>query len=175
MIALSDIVDKLHSRHIIMNAKLPYKTLFFIILLTVLALLTALPSKVPVQFKVFNKEIAYTFERPPLDLTNWNIPFRRDLELRMGLDIQGGTRVTLQTDMSKILQADRDTAFQSTREIIARRVDLYGVSESTVQTSIAGDRYRIIVELPGVTNSSEAIALIGTTAQLDFREEPSTA
>ncbi len=160
-----------------MNAKPPYKTLFFIMILTVLAMFIALPSKVPIHFKVFNREIAYTFERPPLDLTQLpklRIPFRRDLELRMGLDIQGGTRVTLQADMTKISQADREAAFQSTREIIARRVDLYGVSESTVQTSIANDQYRILVELPGVTNSSEAVALIGTTAQLDFREEPAS-
>lgn len=158
-----------------MNTKPPYKTLFFIMIFTLLALFIAMPSKVPVQFKVFNKEITYIFERPALDFNTLHIPFRRDLELRMGLDIQGGTRVTLQTDMSKIPQVDRETAFQSTREIIARRVDLYGVSESTVQTSIANDQYRIIVELPGVTNSSQAVALIGTTAQLDFREEPSTA
>lgn len=158
-----------------MNAKPPYKKLFFIMILTVLAMFISLPSKVPIHFNVLNKEILYTFERPPLDLTKLRIPFRRDLELRMGLDIQGGTRVTLQADMTKIPQADRNTAFQSTREIIARRVDLYGVSESTVQTSIANDQYRIIVELPGVTNSSDAVALIGTTAQLDFREEPSTA
>ena len=160
-----------------MNAKPPYKTLLFIMILTVLATFVALPSKVPIYFKVFNREISYTFERQPIDLTQLpklRIPFRRDLELRMGLDIQGGTRVTLQADMSKIPQADREAAFQSTREIIARRVDLYGVSESTVQTSIVGDQYRILVELPGVTNSSEAVALIGTTAQIDFREEPAS-
>ena len=99
-----------------MNAKPPYKTLFFIMILTVLAMFIALPSKVPIHFTVFNIEIAYTFERQPLDLTKLRIPFRRDLELRMGLDIQGGTRVTLQADMTKISQ-QTVKAFQSTRGV----------------------------------------------------------
>lgn len=158
-----------------MNSKLPYRTLVFLVVLAACVTLIAMPAKLPINIPFFGKQISYTFERPALDLTRWGIPFSRDLELKMGLDIQGGTRVTLEADMSSIPQSDRQTAFSSAREVIARRVDLYGVSESTVKTSFSGNQYRIIVELPGVTDASQAIALIGTTAQLDFREQSTAA
>ncbi|MBI5151372.1 MAG: protein translocase subunit SecD [Candidatus Pacebacteria bacterium] len=154
-----------------MKNKLPLKTLVFLILLAAVCLVIALPAKVPIELHWKNIDISNQFDRPALDLSKYNIPFKRDLELKMGLDIQGGTRVVLEADMSKIAQTDRESAFQSAREIIARRVDLYGVSESTIKTSFSGNTYRIIVELPGVTDASQAVALIGTTAQLDFREE----
>jgi preprotein translocase subunit SecD len=47
---------------------------------------------------------------------------------------------------------------------------MFGVSEPNIQTSRVGDSRRIIVEMPGVTESEQAIALIGETAQLAFRE-----
>src|SRR5471032_1468689 len=71
--------------------------------------------------------------------------------------------------MKDIPLASRQTALDSAREIIQRRVDLYGVNEPVVQSAQSGGAYRIIVELAGVTDSSQALQLIGTTAQLDFR------
>ncbi|HKY73705.1 MAG TPA: protein translocase subunit SecD [Patescibacteria group bacterium] len=158
-----------------MKQKQPYKTLAFLVVLAAFSLFIALPNTIPIKFQWKQWSIDRELTRSPLDLTRFRIPFYRDLELKMGLDIQGGTRVTLEADMEKIPQEDRKTAFDSAREVIARRVDLYGVSESTVKTSLSGSSYRIIVELPGVTDSSQAVSLIGTTAQLDFREESTTA
>jgi len=100
--------------------------------------------------------------------------WERDLTIKQGLDLRGGIEVTLQADMSQLDPADRSDALDSAREVIARRVDLYGVSESTIKTSISND-YRILVALPGVNNPEEALALIGTTARLDFREYTGTA
>lgn len=98
-----------------------------------------------------------------------------DFPLKLGLDLQGGTELILQTDMEKIGLQDRDEALRSAKEVIERRVNLYGVSEAVVQTSKVGDLRRIIVELPGLKDASAAAQLIGQTAQLEFRELPATA
>lgn len=94
--------------------------------------------------------------------------------LKLGLDLQGGAELTLQTDMSKISSEDRDNALESARQVIEKRVNLFGVSESLVQTSKVGDTRRIIVELPGLKDASTAADLVGKTAKLEFREIPAT-
>lgn len=91
--------------------------------------------------------------------------------LKTGLDLQGGTHLLLQADMASIDPSDRQSALESVKQVIGRRVDLYGVSEPVIQTSNFQDTYRLIVELPGVKDVNQAIALIGQTAQLDFRED----
>jgi len=96
--------------------------------------------------------------------------FPYDFTLRRGLDLQGGLQLVLEAEMSGVSSADRPSALESARAVIERRVDFLGVAEPTVQTSRLGESFRIIVELPGVTNPEEALALIGSTAQLDFRE-----
>jgi len=95
-------------------------------------------------------------------------------DLKKGLDIQGGTHLTLEIDMAGIDSSDRDQAHLSSREVINRRVDLYGVSEAIVQLSRSGEAYRIIVDLPGFAGDTSAIELLGQTAQLDFRESIAT-
>ena len=100
---------------------------------------------------------------------NFNLPL--PFELKKGLDLQGGTHLVLEADMSSLDPVDIPDALSSSKEIISRRVDLYGVSEPSIQTSTHNDTYRIIVELPGIQDVSTAINLIGQTAQLDFRED----
>jgi len=100
----------------------------------------------------------------------FNRSFPYDFTLRRGLDLQGGLQLVLEAEMSDVSQADRFQALESARAVVERRVDFLGVAEPAVQTSRLGESYRIIVELPGVTNPEEALALIGATAQLDFRE-----
>jgi preprotein translocase subunit SecD len=95
--------------------------------------------------------------------------------IKLGLDLEGGTELVLQTKMDKIKSEDRDTALESARQVIEKRVNLYGVSEAVVQTSKLGDQRRILVELPGVKDASAAANLVGKTAQLDFREIPASA
>lgn len=85
--------------------------------------------------------------------------------VRLGLDLQGGTQIVLEARDTQRQRVDRDTVSR-TLEVIRRRVDALGVSEPTLQRS--GDR-RIIVELPGVADPDEALAVIGRTAQLAFR------
>ncbi|MBI2600737.1 protein translocase subunit SecD [Candidatus Daviesbacteria bacterium] len=83
-------------------------------------------------------------------------------------------QLILQTDMSKIDSNNKDDALQAAREVIERRVNLFGVSEAIVQTSKVGDDRRIIVELPGIKDATGAADLVGKTAQLEFRELPAT-
>lgn len=78
--------------------------------------------------------------------------------------------MVLAADMKEVSEKDRDDALESAKTIIERRVNLFGVSEPVIQSSKTAGEYRILVELPGVTDVSQALNLIGKTAQLDFRE-----
>ncbi len=100
--------------------------------------------------------------------------YKVNYPLKLGLDLQGGTQLILQTDMSKIDPASRDNALESAKNVIERRVNLYGVSEAVVQSSKIAEQRRIIVDLPGLKDASTAASLVGKTAQLDFREMVST-
>lgn len=111
-----------------------------------------------------------TIEKSQINLTRFGIPLRTDVPLRYGLDIQGGTQVTLEADMSEIPEIDRETALKSVVEVIRRRVDLYGVAETNIRTAVFQDQYRLVVELPGVSQPETALQLIGQTAQLSFQE-----
>jgi preprotein translocase subunit SecD len=134
------------------------QTFWLIVVLSLLAVIINLPKQ---------------WHRPELNLQLGNRQFYRDLEIKRGLDLQGGTHLVLEADMSAIAPEDRDDALNSAKEIISRRVDLYGVSEPSIQTAKLGESYRIIVELPGIKDIDQAIKLIGQTAQLDFREDQS--
>jgi len=110
------------------------------------------------------------FYRPHIRFNLGTIRIDRDLDFRLGLDLQGGTHLVYEADTTNIQSGDIAAALDSTRDNIERRVNLLGVSESLVQTSQVGDKHRLIVELPGVRDVQTAIATIGQTAQLDFRE-----
>jgi len=95
---------------------------------------------------------------------------------RLGLDLQGGTALTYQADVSKIDPSRVAASMASLRDVIERRVNLFGVSEPVVQTEEAGiaagsgaAAERLIVELPGVTDVQQAVDQIGKTPLLEFR------
>lgn len=90
--------------------------------------------------------------------------------LKLGLDLQGGTELILEADMDKIPLQSKDNALESAKQVIEKRVNLFGVSEAVVQSSKIGQQRRILVELPGLKDASSAAQLVGKTAQLDFRE-----
>jgi SecD/SecF fusion protein len=89
-----------------------------------------------------------------------------DRPARLGLDLQGGTQIVLEARDAPGRQVDSDT-LNRTLEVLRRRVDQLGVTEPSLQRS--GDR-RIIVELPGVADPEEAVAVIGKTAELTFHQ-----
>ena len=100
------------------------------------------------------------------------LSFSRDLEIKQGLDLKGGTQIVLEAQVQDVPESERAAALESAKTVIARRIDLYGISESVVQTAKNDQTYRLIVELPGVTDVNEARALIGQTAKLEFWEMP---
>src|SRR6476469_6504466 len=53
---------------------------------------------------------------------------------KLGLDLQGGTQLTLQADMSQVPDDQKDTAMQGVLNVIQRRVNAYGVAEAEIQT-----------------------------------------
>ncbi|OGB75387.1 protein-export membrane protein SecD [candidate division Kazan bacterium RIFCSPHIGHO2_01_FULL_49_10] len=93
--------------------------------------------------------------------------FKDGLTIHKGLDLQGGTHLVYQTDLSKNT-GSADDAVTGVVNVIRRRVDSLGVSEPVIQKT--RDNSRVIVELPGISDVNQAINLIGTTAQLEFRE-----
>lgn len=91
--------------------------------------------------------------------------------LNLGLDLQGGAHLVYQANVENVKVTDRATAVEGVRDVIERRVNAFGVSEPNVQTTKVGSDYRIIVELPGVTDVKKAIQMIGETPILEFKEE----
>ena len=84
-----------------------------------------------------------------------------DQPFRLGLDLQGGAHLVYEADMIQIPADERDDALEGVKDVIERRVNAFGVSEPLVQTTTSGAKYRVIVELAGVLDISEAIAQIG--------------
>jgi protein-export membrane protein SecD len=103
---------------------------------------------------------------PNIKLGNWH----REIKVHLGLDLQGGTHMVYELDMSKIESEDFDDAAQSVVDVIEKRVNVLGVSEPIVQSAKISGKYNIIVELPGIKDIEQAQEMIGKTAQLEFWE-----
>ncbi|HVM90866.1 MAG TPA: protein translocase subunit SecD [Verrucomicrobiae bacterium] len=88
----------------------------------------------------------------------------------LGLDLQGGTHLEYEADVSKVAPADRKESLNGVRDVIERRVNTLGVSEPLVQTTQNGDSWRVTVELAGIKDINQAINLIGETPILQFKE-----
>ncbi len=93
---------------------------------------------------------------------------------KLGLDLNGGSHLVYQADVSKIEPNEVADSMQTLRDVIENRINVFGVSEPIVQVEeaklLSGDKVeKLIVELPGVTDVDKAIELIGQTPVLDFR------
>lgn len=99
------------------------------------------------------------------------LPFIPNVPYRLGLDLQGGTHLLYRADVSHVAGAEVSEAMEGLRDVIERRVNAFGVSEPVVQIEEASGEQRLIVELAGVREISEAIRLIGETPFLEFRTE----
>ncbi len=114
----------------------------------------------------WDKSASYLNEKYEL-----NIPEFKKIPFSLGLDLQGGTHLVYVADMSSVAKDEQRSAIESMRDVIERRVNLFGVSEPVVLTSQVNGEYRLVVELAGIKNSSEAIKMIGETPYLEFKEE----
>jgi len=139
--------------------KKPQLLFWFIIAITIFSIIIVLPKINNINFQFFLRSFIG----------------ERELSFRKGLDLEGGTSITLLANMGNIAKDQRDAALESAKTVIERRINLFGVSESVIQTAMVKDEYRIIVEIPGVTDVNQAISLIGTTAKLEFRDVSSAS
>ncbi len=89
---------------------------------------------------------------------------------RLGLDLAGGTHLVYKANLSRISPSERKDAMAGLRNVIERRVNLFGVSEPRVQIAQVGNDWRLIVELAGVKDIKQAIKMIGETPHLEFKE-----
>jgi len=96
----------------------------------------------------------------------WTLPHFPEKPYVLGLDLQGGVSLVYQADLSQT--ADKTASMAGLRDVIERRVNMFGVSEPVVEVQ---GQDRLSVELPGVTNVEQAIQMIGQTPYLEFDEE----
>ena len=142
-------------------------------LLLLLIIWIDLPENYKIKFPLGRFKVDYTVHPLSIDWNFFGFQIKKEFRTHLGLDLKGGSHLVFETDTSKVKKEDLQDALSSSRDIIEKRVNFFGVSEPTVQTIKSGNNYRISVDLPGIENVNQAIGLIGQTAQLFFKEEAS--
>ncbi len=90
----------------------------------------------------------------------------------LGLDLQGGSQLTLQVMPSGAIKKVEKEQLEAVKEVLDRRINGLGVSEATLQT-VGNDQ--LVLQLPGEQDPSRAAKVLGTTALLEFRaQKPGT-
>ncbi len=101
--------------------------------------------------------------------------FFKKFPFRLGLDLSGGSHLVYKADVSAVQPNQVGDSMEALRDIIERRVNLFGVSEPVVQVQhgsvISGAGEQLIVDLPGVTDIKKATEMIGQTPLLEFKIE----
>lgn len=116
--------------------------------------------------RYFNQGVDFLNQKLSLTLPHfWGKP------LALGLDLRGGTHLLYEADLSNVVEEDYGSSMQGLRDVIERRVNIFGVQEPVVQIQEAGGNYRLIVELAGIKDPAEAIKMIGQTPFLEFKEQ----
>ena len=94
---------------------------------------------------------------------------------RLGLDLSGGTHLTYKADISLVPVGQVGDSMNALRDVIERRINIFGVSEPVVQVQhsgfVSGADEQLIVDLPGVTDVKQAVDMIGKTPLLEFKIE----
>jgi len=90
--------------------------------------------------------------------------------LQLGLDLRGGTSVTLQPRIAPGEEGSvTSDAIDQAVSIIRQRVDSLGVVESEVTAQGSGTNRQIVISVPGDTGR-RVVDLVGQTAELRFRQ-----
>lgn len=101
--------------------------------------------------------------------------FFKKFPFRLGLDLSGGSHLIYQADVSALPAEQVAESMEALRDIIERRVNVFGVSEPVVQIQhgglISGGGEKLIVDLPGVPDAEKAKEMIGKTPLLEFKIE----
>ncbi len=90
------------------------------------------------------------------------------VEVKLGLDLQGGSQLTVQVKESEKVPDITPRVMEAVQRVVEGRINALGVSESLVQTS---GESQLLVQLPGVSDPQEAERILGGTAELDFRQQ----
>lgn len=120
---------------------------------------------------------SFVFLSEPKLNTNYETTysFLKNFPFRLGLDLSGGSHLVYKADISGVKSGEVSTSMDALRDVIERRVNLFGVSEPIVQVQnsgfISGEDEKLIVDLPGITDVEEATARIGQTPLLEFKTE----
>src|SRR3989338_985970 len=148
------------------------KILKFIILFFIFGLIIwiDLPENLKINFKFGKQNINFRINPLTIDTKIFGMQFKKEFKDHLGLDLKGGSHLVFEADSAKVRSEDLQDALNSVRDIIERRVNLFGVSEPVVQMLKSGNIHRVSVDLPGITDINEAVNLIGQTAQLSFVE-----
>src|SRR3989338_9451184 len=78
--------------------------------------------------------------------------------INLGLDLKGGMHIILKVETEKLSENARSDAVLRAIEILRNRIDQIGVGETLIQRQGESE---IIIQLPGVTDSEAAMAMIG--------------
>ena len=101
--------------------------------------------------------------------------FFQKFRFHLGLDLSGGSHLVYQADISALAPEQVEDSMAALRDVIERRVNLFGVSEPVVQIQgssvVSGAPEQLIVDLPGVTDLEKAKEMIGQTPLLEFKTE----
>jgi len=102
--------------------------------------------------------------------------FLQNHQFRLGLDLSGGSHLIYKADVSAVPAGQVSDSMNALRDVIERRVNLFGVSEPVVQIQEGGfisgnSDEKLIVDLPGVTDVKKAEDMIGQTPLLEFKVE----
>ncbi|MBI4359107.1 MAG: protein translocase subunit SecD [Candidatus Nealsonbacteria bacterium] len=153
-----------------MTKRKSFLILTAIILLAFLAGNLAFPFPLNRGIDFLNAQIKLWEQNPKLKIVAEKVKIRHfiDIPFKLGLDLQGGTHLLYQADLNNIAVADQKNALAGLRDVIERRVNLFGVREP--QVLVEEKSQRLIVELAGVNDVQEAIKMIGQTPFLEFRE-----
>jgi preprotein translocase subunit SecD len=89
--------------------------------------------------------------------------------VRLGLDLRGGTSVTLQPRATNDSNKITATAIDEAVGIIRQRVNSLGVAESEVTAQGSGTNRQIVISVPG-DSGRKVVELVGQTAELRFRK-----
>jgi len=92
------------------------------------------------------------------------------LPWKLGLDLVGGTHLVYKIDLSSVEPQSQGSVLDGLRDVIEKRVNLFGVSEPQVFIAKSGDEYQLVVELAGIKDVNSAIKMIGETPYLEFKE-----
>ena len=99
------------------------------------------------------------------------LPKAPKISYKLGLDLLGGSRLIYEADLKSIPEKEKNEAMSGLRDVLEKRVNLFGVREPVVRTQKTGDHFRLNIELPGIKDVKEAIKMIGETPYLEFKEQ----